>query len=671
MPRPPILTMRSTVAGQRDDAALSATVATDGTQALVALLRGIYLRVGRLDDAASDAASTATVVSILRQVAEAVNNGTGTAIPLNQSVVDLLGAYTGPMGGAAADDNVKAHLDLVKVDAVALLADVGDGSALALGSLVAAVGNPATDSLSSVLGQLATAASSGDPVASAVIAYLKQIVNDIEGSAGISVWPSALAPGNGVSLAEALRKVYDDVQAVLATVGASTPTTAGTADAGSTASILRDAARTEAEDTFIGQLLVMTSGANVGLNRPIVDFVAATDDLVVSPAYPNVISVGETYSIVPRSAFAEILLGNNDVNNVADTSLVVANRDGSVVERVEEIADDTDAVLADVGNASASSKGSLYGIVGNPTTDTLAAVLGQLADAAGEGAGATIIAQLRAILADTTGLAGAAMRGTDNAALASVATETRLAELDAAGLPTDVAAVKADTAALLVDTGDGTDAPVAAGDAGTLHAHIRDAQNSLKAAVVDLVDNVLVADVLGNKSDASSVAATASAMARLKNLAAVLAGTALASVATEVRLAELDAANLPADVAAVKADSGSTLTRVTATVVSGPYTTIAGGAEQTVYESTATTLRSVAIELSPSGVTLGGILKVLRKVNAAPYGVYATIPVPVGPSFIPFYLEFRTKEAFKVTFTATADEADVSINYNVISQPLA
>lgn len=43
------------------------------------------------------------------------------------------------------------------------------------------------------------------------------------------------------------------------------------------------------------------------------------------------------------------------------------------------------------------------------------------------------------VLADVTGIGGAAMRGTDNAALASVCTEARLAELDAANLPTDIA----------------------------------------------------------------------------------------------------------------------------------------------------------------------------------------------------------------------------------------
>ena len=55
---------------------------------------------------------------------------------------------------------------------------------------------------------------------------------------------------------------------------------------------------------------------------------------------------------------------------------------------------------------------------------------------------------------------GTAMRGTDSAALASVCTEARLAELDAANLITDVANVKTDTAAILVDTGTTLDARI-------------------------------------------------------------------------------------------------------------------------------------------------------------------------------------------------------------------
>jgi len=83
-------------------------------------------------------------------------------------------------------------------------------------------------------------------------------------------------------------------------------------------------------------------------------------------------------------------------------------------------------------------------------------------------AGAQMWTDIDAIAIDVAGLDGVAMRGTDNAALASVCTETRLAELDAANLITDVANVKTDTAAILADTG--TDGVVVAAASKTGYA---------------------------------------------------------------------------------------------------------------------------------------------------------------------------------------------------------
>ena len=54
---------------------------------------------------------------------------------------------------------------------------------------------------------------------------------------------------------------------------------------------------------------------------------------------------------------------------------------------------------------------------------------------------------------DIAAIPTTAMRGTDDAALASVATEGRLAELDAGNLPTDIAAIKSETALIVEDTG--------------------------------------------------------------------------------------------------------------------------------------------------------------------------------------------------------------------------
>jgi len=107
-------------------------------------------------------------------------------------------------------------------------------------------------------------------------------------------------------------------------------------------------------------------------------------------------------------------------------------------------------------------------------------------DGAGK-AGAQLWTDIDAIAVDVAGLDGAAMRGTDSAALASVCTEGRLSELDA-------------------------------GTGGKM------------ANVVDII----AVDVAG--LDGAAMRGTDSA--------------ALASVCTEGRLAELDAANLPTDVAA-------------------------------------------------------------------------------------------------------------------------
>lgn len=49
-----------------------------------------------------------------------LGTGEGAPLPANTTLVDLIGDYTGPDDGAAADDNIKAHLDLIKTTVDAL-----------------------------------------------------------------------------------------------------------------------------------------------------------------------------------------------------------------------------------------------------------------------------------------------------------------------------------------------------------------------------------------------------------------------------------------------------------------------------------------------------------------------------------------------------------------------
>lgn len=72
----------------------------------------------------------------------------------------------------------------------------------------------------------------------------------------------------------------------------------GTADSGTTTTLV-DAARTEGDnDWWAGQILVMTSGTLAGQARQITGFVAATDTITVYPAFTATVGT-QTYEIWP------------------------------------------------------------------------------------------------------------------------------------------------------------------------------------------------------------------------------------------------------------------------------------------------------------------------------------------------------------------------------------
>jgi hypothetical protein len=64
----------------------------DTTNSIKALIDAVKAVSGALTDSAADTASTATIIALLRQIAEAVNNGTGTSIATNKSLVDYIGS---------------------------------------------------------------------------------------------------------------------------------------------------------------------------------------------------------------------------------------------------------------------------------------------------------------------------------------------------------------------------------------------------------------------------------------------------------------------------------------------------------------------------------------------------------------------------------------------------
>lgn len=138
-------------------------------------------------------------------------------------------------------------------------------------------------------------------------------------------------------------------------------------------------------------------------------------------------------------------------------------------------------------------------------------------------AAANLPSDIDAILADVTGIAGAAMRGTDSGALASVCTEGRLAELDAANLPTDVAAratpAQVNTEVLDVLTVDTIDEPTQEIPPTTGVATMRDAMRYPYFALTSRVDSDAVANFLEFYNRAATVVQWKKAMSDAASIA--------------------------------------------------------------------------------------------------------------------------------------------------------
>ena len=103
-----------------------------------------------------------------------------------------------------------AGIDLANVDGQASVLSLTNTT---VGTVTSNTDMRGTDNaaLASVLGALADAAAVGDPTAvDTVMQYVKQLINILVGTTGVVVFPASAAPGNNVSLAEAIRAIYDD-----------------------------------------------------------------------------------------------------------------------------------------------------------------------------------------------------------------------------------------------------------------------------------------------------------------------------------------------------------------------------------------------------------------------------------------------------------------------------
>ncbi|KKM96139.1 hypothetical protein LCGC14_1181170 [marine sediment metagenome] len=385
---------------------------------------------------------------------------------------------------------------------------------------------------------------------------------------------------------------------------------------------------------------------------------------------------------------------------VDDEILLIHNRLAEVLD-----------LLGDVGNASASTLGSIYAILGNPAQSFLAMIGYE---------GATALANK---------LTAA------RAALLDEITAARLAELDPANLPADIDTlltrlsaaragyldeldfdlqgtlaviagyIDAEVAAILGDVGDASTSTL-----GSLYAILGNpAQsfltmigyegatalaNKLTAARAALLDQITAARMA--ELDPANIPADIDTL--LTRLSAARA--ALLDEITAVRLAELDAANLPADIdtlltrlSATRAgyldeldfDLQGLLTAIAAYLDTeiaailglvdsaesvGPYSYLDAGGEQTVVEDTATTRRRIFVEFSNRNMTQTGKFIIYRKTDGTNYDIWATVPCTLGAGDDRAWdAELTTPQHWKLTYTEDVDEtAARDIPWNVITQ---
>jgi len=186
-----------------------------------------------------------------------------------------------------------------------------------------------------------------DTVDTVVDSILEDTGATIPGILGTPVISIAADIADLITREKGFNDIHDDIAALQASLDR-TPVVTGTADSGSEGTLIDDAL-TQADDFWNGAIVLMRTGNNAGLARTIVDFNAASDTLSFEPDFPYAIAAGDEYTIVGAPAHADILLGNNNADNQADTSAVTENDDGSILERLEGILQKID------GNPSASN----------------------------------------------------------------------------------------------------------------------------------------------------------------------------------------------------------------------------------------------------------------------------------------------------------------------------
>jgi hypothetical protein len=273
------------------------------------------------------------------------------------------------------------------------------------------------------LGEENAGAADGDPsTTESLMQYAKQIINTLEGAAGIPVFPTGVDPANNVSLAEAIRAIRDDVTALNGQAMRGTDSAALASVVGA----LNDAAAV-GDPTAVDTIMQYA--------KQLINVLVGADGIGVFPAEQppgNGINLAE----VIRAMHADVTGLNGDAMRGTESAALAANYTAGRAGNLDNLdasvaAIDTAPMRGTDSAALASVLGALTDVAaaGDPTSaDTIMQYLKQVINtlegavgipvypaAVDPGNNVSIAEVLRAIRDDVTALNGEAMRGTDNA----------------------------------------------------------------------------------------------------------------------------------------------------------------------------------------------------------------------------------------------------------------
>lgn len=211
------------------------------------------------------------------------------------------------------------------------------------------------------------------------------IDQNLTGVAGIVAWPVAATPASGVSIAQVIRDTNNGVNSMLAASSVDNGLSfTGTCDAGmvaSTTSIVSAELAGFGNDFFNSKyyMQVIKNNSAVGTApefeiQQITDYVSGTGTFTTNAFTVNV-EANDEVLVLHESL---VMMGRDDANNVFSSANVVANVDGSVFERLEDLVVkvtavddliDTEvaAIQTDIGDPSARANfSSIETMIGVP-----------------------------------------------------------------------------------------------------------------------------------------------------------------------------------------------------------------------------------------------------------------------------------------------------------------